>query len=79
MILISSVNFANSLAKENHKAYINSLIGLSSVPTSYPYSFVPTPFPYSYGYGATPYIATPFVPFVNGGNAVQTNGCSVLR
>lgn len=77
--MIYSVNFATSLAKENHKAYINSLIGLSSMTPAYSYPFVPTTFPYSYGYGATPYIATPFVPFMNGGNAVQSNGCTVLR
>lgn len=79
LIMIYSVNFANSLAKENHKAYINSLIGLSSMTPGYSYPFVPTTFPYSYGYGATPFIATQFVPFMNGGNAVQPNECSVLR
>ena len=71
------MQFANQLAKENHRNYINHLIGAGSTSTPYNLSFA-TPFSYPppYSYPPPVYVASPYPSYYDPRNSQSSSNCN---
>ena len=71
------MQFANQLAKENHRNYINHLIGAGSTSTPYNLPFA-TPFSYPppYSYPPPGYVASPYPSYYDPRNSQPSSNCN---